>query len=416
MESVQNLKSNLESAGSGLLICNGKPEEVIPELARAYSAETVYWHEEATQEELEVEWAMEDALNELGVSFRTFWGSTLFHADDIPFGTDKIPDVFTTFRKKTEKHSRVRAEIPVPDNLPPLPVGLKITGDAPSVISNGKGAASNAKGVLDFRGGETEGLKRLHRYFWEGDCLRTYKETRNGLLGADYSSKFSPWLANGCLSPRRVYSEIKRYENERVANESTYWLIFELIWRDYFRFVFLKHENKLFQLQGIGDGEIGWKNDRRLFDAWAEGKTGIPFIDANMRELRETGFMSNRGRQNVAGFLSKNLKVDWRMGAEYFESMLIDYDVCSNWGNWAYISGTGNDPRNRFFDVPAQAKRYDPAGNYVRHWLPALRDVPSEFIHEPHTMDKAKQMESGIRIGEDYPHPLSKTSKTRPDL
>ena len=121
------------------------------------------------------------------------------------------------------------------------------------------------------------------------------------------------------------------------------------------------------------------------FEKWANGETGIPFVDANMRELNQTGFMSNRGRQNVASFFVTELKLDWRMGAEYFESKLIDYDVASNYGNWMYVAGVGNDPRDRYFNIILQAKRYDSEGAYVKLWLPELTELDSSVIHHPWT-------------------------------
>lgn len=156
--------------------------------------------------------------------------------------------------------------------------------------------------VLQFKGGEHEAFDRLKHYLWKTDLLATYKETRNGLLGADYSSKFSPWLANGTLSPRKIYHEVKSYEEQRKKNNSTYWLIFELIWRDYFRFSAWRFGDKIFKAGGIQDKNRNWETNRKNFDKWANAETGIPFIDANMRELNHTGFMSNRGRQNVASF------------------------------------------------------------------------------------------------------------------
>ena len=160
-------------------------------------------------------------------------------------------------------------------------------------------------------------------------------------VGADYSSKFAPWLALGCLSPRYVASQCSLYEQKRVANKSTYWLVFELLWRDFFRFFGVKHGNSIFKLDGtLGHEAHGshpnsrrWSFDKRHFQAWKDGKTGYPLVDANMRELAATGFMSNRGRQNVASFLAIDLSMDWRYGADHFESLLLDYDICSNWGN-----------------------------------------------------------------------------------
>lgn len=265
----------------------------------------------------------------------------------------------------------------------------------------------NSRGVLDFKGGETTGKERVKNYFWQQDCLRVYKETRNGMLGANYSSKLSPWLALGCLSPRYIYEQVKEYEYQRVKNQSTYWLLFELVWRDYFRFICQKHGNKVFHKSGLQGVAIPWKEDWVTFQKWQEGKTGFPLVDANMRELLTTGFMSNRGRQNVASFLTKNLGINWQMGAEWFESLLIDYDVCSNWGNWNYIAGVGNDARGfRYFNIPKQAKDYDPEGKYVKYWLPELSKVPTPKVHEPWKLLPVEQDRFGVRIGVDYPQPI----------
>jgi deoxyribodipyrimidine photo-lyase len=227
------------------------------------------------------------------------------------------------------------------------------------------------------------------------------------MLGADYSSKFSPWLALGCLSPRYVADRVKRYERDRLANDSTYWLIFELLWRDFFRFVAMKYGDRLFAKSGLQGKNIPWRLDWEKFQKWQVGMTGYPLIDANMRELAATGFMSNRGRQNVASFLTKNLGIDWRMGAEWFESLLIDYDVCSNYGNWNYTAGIGNDARDfRYFNIPKQSKDYDPKGSYLKHWLPELLSIPASKIHEPWKLAREQQQWYGIAIGKDYPAPI----------
>ncbi|HEY9761399.1 MAG TPA: DASH family cryptochrome, partial [Trichocoleus sp.] len=269
------------------------------------------------------------------------------------------------------------------------------------------------RAVLRFVGGETVGLQRLHHYLWEGDHLKTYKETRNGMLGGDYSSKFSPWLALGCLSPRRIYEAIQRYEESRIRNESTYWLVFELLWRDYFRFICSKHGNRIFYPSGLQGLAIAWKQDLERFNLWCRGETGFPLVDANMRELAATGFMSNRGRQNVASFLTKNLGIDWRMGAEWFESLLIDHDVCSNYGNWNYTAGVGNDARGfRYFNILKQAKDYDPSGDYVKHWIPELTQVPVKKVHTPWELQSVEQKRFGVRIGIDYPRPILDLEKS----
>ena len=136
------------------------------------------------------------------------------------------------------------------------------------------------------------------------------------------------------MSPRYIAKECRRYEETRVANKSTYWVVFELLWRDFFKFFALKHGDAIFYQGGTVGSDKKWGLDKRHVQAWKEGRTGYPLVDANMRELAATGFMSNRGRQNVCSFLAIDMNQDWRYGADYFESVLLDYDVHSNWGNW----------------------------------------------------------------------------------
>ena len=242
----------------------------------------------------------------------------------------------------------------------PLP-GMKELGFQPF--------ETDPRSAFPFRGGEKAALERLNYYFWESQKLSYYKKTRNGLVGTDYSSKFSPWLANGSLSARTIYQQVRKYEKQVRKNQDTYWLIFELIWRDYFKYISLKHGNKIFFEGGIKDRNYNWGHSDEKLQKWIEGRTDCDFVNANMLELGETGWMSNRGRQNVASYWAKEWEQDWRTGAAYFESLLLDYDVHSNWGNWMYNSGVGNDPRDRKFNTSLQAERYDPSGKYRRTWL-----------------------------------------------
>ena len=186
-----------------------------------------------------------------------------------------------------------------------------------------------------------------------------------------YSSKFSAWLALGCLSPKIIYHAIKKYEAQYCSNESTYWLIFELLWRDFFVWMMEKYPIQFFKMNGIKKTEIIFsKHDINLFERWKNGTTESDFINANMLELKLTGFMSNRGRQNVACYLCHDLKLDWRYGAAYFEEQLIDYDVSSNWCNWAYVAGVGNNPRGiSIFNIEKQANDYDKNKSYRNLWL-----------------------------------------------
>ncbi len=414
LESIRNLRKNIKALGSDLIVRVGKPEEILYELARKYKTSWIFCNRERTQEEVDVQNTLEQNLWSIGQEIRFSRGKMLYYTADLPFPVSHTPDVFTTFRKEVEKIVSIRPPFDVPQSLPALPESLE-PGEMPDLTTFGFSNEPEAepRSAFPFQGGEDTAVARLKHYLWETDHIKSYKETRNGLLGTDYSSKFSPWLSQGCLSPKLIYHELKKYEEERGSNDSTYWLFFELLWRDFFRLMGKKHGNHIFFKKGTkGTIDEPLKNDMSLFRLWAEGRTGIPFIDANMRELKATGFMSNRGRQNVASFLVKDLKVNWQIGAEYFESLLLDYDPCSNYGNWNYIAGVGSDPReNRYFNILSQAKRYDPKGEYVKKWLPELAGLPTEQVHRPDTLSEKKQLEFAIKLGADYPKAMVNTAK-----
>ncbi len=406
LECLADLRESLKAKGNDLVVRHGLPHDILPQIAEQVGADAFFVHDEPMSEEHA---ALESVLESLPepIEVQVPWGHTLFHLDDLGMPVDRLPEVFTAFRKKVEKRIEVRPPFPTPTALPPMPDGVD-PGEIPSLADLGvELLAVDPRRAMETHGGETRALARLDTYFWQGKHIETYKETRNGLLGADYSSKFSPWLAHGCLSPRHVYAEVERYQTDRVSNDSTCWMIFELLWRDYFRFWGLKHDDLLFHAGGPKRVEVAeWGATDLAFDLWTQGQTGIPFVDANMRELRLTGWMSNRGRQNVASFWTKILGGDWRQGAAWFERLLIDYDVTSNWGNWAYVGGVGNDPRDRYFNVITQAERYDPEAAFVKHWCPELSDLPAGLAHQPWKITDAEQQMYGFTPGTDYPKPI----------
>ncbi|CAN0860002.1 Cryptochrome DASH, chloroplastic/mitochondrial [Linum grandiflorum] len=381
VECLDDLRKNLMKMGLNLVIRLGKPEEIIPALATQFSAHTIYAHKETCSEELKVEKLVRSRA--ASSRLELVWGTTMYHLDDLPFDAHSIPDIYTQFRKSVEAKSAIRECLKLPLSLGPPPPAVEDWGTLPSIDLLGLQPQQVCKGMR-FVGGESAALARLHDYFWTKDLICTYKETRNGMLGSDYSTKFSPWLASGCISPRFIYKEVKRYELDRQANASTYWVLFELIWRDYFRFISIRYGNSIFQIGGPRNVEKQWSQDQRLFEYWRDGCTGYPLIDANMKELAATGFMSNRGRQIVCSFLVRDMGLDWRMGAEWFESCLLDYDPCSNYGNWTYGAGVGNDPReDRYFSIPKQAQTYDPEGEFVSYWLPQLQKLPKASRNIP---------------------------------
>eukprot|EP01082_Thalassiosira_pseudonana_P016439 g14700.t1 g14700 contig90:207447-209825(-) len=546
LEAVADLRSNLEKRGSGLVVAVGNPEEILATIATSAVESSgdngalinVVCQEEVCSEELTVDKAIRSSLakamkTKSKFNFETVWGSTMYDPETLPFdgGVFGIPDTFTPFRNKVEKICEIGAPLDCPkDEYLSLPKNVMSTGSALGSLLSGVNDANNKCSLkymptlfdlgynaediesvssvdsrtalpVNYRGGETFALQRVKDYIWDKNLLKVYFDTRNGMIGSDYSTKFAPWLALGNVSPRYIARECSRYEEQRVQNKSTYWVVlellirdhfkffakkhgdkvfyltgtigkqrgserkwgmdrkkiqawqdgmtgfplvdanmrelaatgfmsnrgrqnvasfltistywvvFELLWRDYFKFFAKKHGDKMFYLTGtIGKQRASgrkWGMDRKKIQAWQDGMTGFPLVDANMRELAATGFMSNRGRQNVASFLTIDMNMDWRYGGEYFEETLLDYDVHSNWGNWCSAAGMTGGRLNRF-NIVKQSKDYDFGGEYVRLWCPELKNVPDKYVHSPWEMSDEMMEECGVKIGHgrDYPSPI----------
>ncbi|MEO1032230.1 MAG: DASH family cryptochrome [Bacteroidota bacterium] len=366
IESIRDLKLQLDALNIDILVYHNTPEAIIPKLCSTYKVNAIYLQKEWTQEELDDEIAVKSKLS--SIEWHSIYNQFLYHPDDVNFEIDKTPQVFTVFRKKLEKYVPIREEVQTRKQSEEHRIDNNTS--IPSLADLGfEDFLPHPHSAFPFKGGEGEALKRLEDYMFNTKKLGVYKKTRNGLVGVDYSSKFSSWLANGSISARTIYWKVKQFEQEHFKNQSTYWLIFELIWRDYFKYIAIKHGNHIFKLGGILQKDYIWSTNASQIEQWVNGETPSDFVNANMIELKETGWMSNRGRQNVASYFAKELKLDWRIGASYFESLLIDYDVHSNYGNWMYVAGVGNDPRDRKFNVQLQAERYDTSGTFRRLWL-----------------------------------------------
>lgn len=366
LETVTDLKTQLAKLNIDLLVYQAAPEDIISEIVSTNNVSDIYLQNDWTKDEMATETAVQSLIQD--VKFHKYYNQLLYHPDDINFEIDNLPQVFTVFRKKLEKYVDIQEESVIES----LSTSNRIENNTqiPTLQDLGfENFETHPNSAFTFKGGETAATERLNHYFFNTKKLGFYKKTRNGLVGLDYSSKFSPWLANGSISARTIYWQVKKFEKEHVKNQSTYWLIFELIWRDYFKYVSLKHGSQIFKLEGILKKDYDWSTNKNLIEKWINGETQSEFVNANMIELKETGWMSNRGRQNVASYFAKALKLDWRIGAAYFESLLLDFDVHSNFGNWMYVAGVGNDPRDRKFNVDLQAERYDTNRKFRRLWL-----------------------------------------------
>ena len=378
------LEAELHQRGSHLLVVIGTPQQVIPQLVAQFNLDQVLTLAEIAPDE---QAQVVQVAQQLGpIALQQLPANNLLRSEELPFSLDQLPSVFSQFRSLVEERLHVFQPRHAPQRLPVLPDGaLALMQPLPTLSQLGLGEPlSVSSSAFPFSGGEPAALARLRDYLWKTQGVRQYKDTRNGMLGTEYSSKFSPWLANGSLSARRVIAELRRHEAQYKRNDSTHWLWVEMLWRDFFRWTLLRHGSALFKAGGLKAGADTVQPLDQRFQDWSRGRTGMPLVDANMRELAATGFMSNRGRQVVASYLINDLQQDWRHGAAWFEEHLIDYDPASNWGNWAYLAGVGNDPRqNRVFNALRQARMYDPDAQYVSLWLPELRDVPQALRHTP---------------------------------
>ena len=377
-----------------------------------------------------------------------------FNSRDIPFDkpTD-LPDVFTSYRKSVEPlRDAPRKEIPAPQSLLPAPsfipsqsgpfsipdsydsfesALLKPLNNQP-LLPKPPSYPSNAESAHPFHGGATTGLERI-RSLIKTASMTHYKDTRNGMIGTDFSTKLSAWLALGCITARQVHWQLISFEDgtntafkgiegfNKGENKGTAAVRFELLWRDYMRLCTRKFGPRLFRVEGFrNDSSYPWKTPgskgsgpevEQTFDRFLRGTTGTGLIDASQRELYLTGYTSNRARQNVASYLAKHLGINWKLGAEWYESMLVDYDLSSNWGNWQYVAGVGNDPRGeaRVFNPIKQSNDYDREGKYVRMWVEETRklDNPQE-VFQCWKVDSQRRSEVGLDGNEGCESPLVK--------
>lgn len=370
LNAIIDLHNSLKSIGGVLFVRHGKAINIFKEITQKNNIQKVYTKKQVGFEEKTLNEELKNYLFSVGVDFQEYSTSTLYHPSDLPFSMSTIPTVFSKFRKLTEKESTVRLPLRKPNAI----LCPKEKNDFPPKLKF-KNSYDLLSPSLPVLGGEKYALEHLKRYLFESKSILHYKKTRNELFGLEFSSKLSPWLALGCLSPKFIYHQIKAFEREFHANESTYWLVFEILWRDFFRFCFKKHPTEYFKKHGI-IGSSSNKNqiNIEIINDWINGNTQNQFVNASMNELKSTGWTSNRMRQIVASYFIHDLKQDWRIGASYFEYILIDYDVSSNWGNWAYIAGVGNDPRaGRKFNLEKQEDLYDKEKRYQTIWLSQLK-------------------------------------------
>jgi deoxyribodipyrimidine photo-lyase len=455
LESVDDLGQSLRSIGGELMVRQGSPARIIPEIIQELGATEVYWNEEPGIYEQHLSKQVFTAIRQRfpNVRIQTSMQYTLYHPEDLPFGEQewekfaqpnkqrskkkknkrsspsperrKLPDgqiditperwkgmsrIMGDFRRAAREKTGPRSCLPAPvrlqtteplpafDDIPTLETLLQplllTSAERPilglshatiqEVIANAQARQESSDPAVH-RGGERAALDHLQ------DFCANHAGTAGRNLACVYdhqSMHISHFLAFGCLSPRKVV------EQAQTHGKDCSWIISHITMRDFFLYTCLASQHQFYRLTGIpvskkASKSVIWKslddaNTKLCWERWALGKTGLPLIDAAMKELNQTGYCSNRVRQNAASLLTKDLGIDWRAGAECFQFLLEDHCVGANWGNWLYFSGVGPDPKQRHFRTVSQALRYDPEGSYVRQWLPELTVASHEGDEDAH--------------------------------
>ncbi len=399
LESLTDLDGQLAERGARLVIRHGPPERELPALAGETGASEVHLSGDPSPYEATRGRRVRAALERAGVTGHAHPGISV--VDDvraIRTGQGRPYTVFTPFYRNWEGVTR-RTVLD-----PPKRIGMPVRtrhGRVPSLASLGLEQEVTEPAA----GGESAGLARLAG-FLDG-VVRDYHSSRDQ-AGADASSRLSPYLRFGCLSPRAVEDQLPG--GTAAAAEGAEAFRRQLCWRDFYQHVLVHHpENARQEFQSRYRGTLRWAAGDGEFTAWTEGRTGFPLVDAGMRQLRREGWMHNRVRLLAGSFLTKDLGIDWRRGEDWFMRMLLDGDQASNNGNWQWIASVGVDPQpafRRIYNPSLQQERFDPDGSYVRRYVPELARVPDEYLAEPWRMPGPEQERAGCRIGRDYPGPI----------
>ena len=401
-DALENFKQGLDGKeGKGLVIRKGKPLQQLKNIVKEVDADAVYYNRDYTPYSRERDEKVEEGLD---VPVKTFKDLVMFEKEEILTNSGTPYKVYTYYSKKWFKKEKRR-----PQEVDEYEVPKVGSEEIPSLKELGFEEPQDFEWLWDpSREGAKDRIEAFKDEIWNYDENRDY-------AWKDSTSKLSPHLKSGTVSIREVFWEAERLK-ARNPNDDTEGIKTwqeELAWRDYYFQILWNYPHEVDEpfMEKYRDNEPNWETKEQApekWEAWVEGKTGYPFVDAGMRQLKKTGFMHNRLRMVVTNFSCKDLWLDWRDVHDYFSKIFVDAEISAMVGGiqWSYSIGTDAQPYFRVFNPISQGQDYDPDGEYIRKWVPELRDVPDEHIHEPWKMNKLQQQDCGVIIGEDYPEPI----------
>ncbi len=397
IDGLHDLNDSLLRTGGGLLIREGNPERVLPAILEDTQAEGVYFARSYDPERIASDVTLRNVLEACGKQVVEFHDNVLFPSGEIKTGQGTPYSVYTPF-----KNACLSKLLDIP---PPLPA---ITHIKTPVRETSIYLQHHPRGVVTIAGGESAAMRAMSKFI--GEKIDEYTTSRD-LLALDGTSRLSHHLASGSLSVRVLYHELTKQNHS--GGVQTY--LNELLWREFFYHVLWNFPHVRQGAFKRNFDQLRWTGTEEWFEAWCEGKTGYPVVDAAMRQLQSEQWMHNRARMIVASFLTKDLHIDWRRGERFFLDHLADGDNALNNGGWQWSAGTGTDaqPWFRIFNPVLQGKKFDPQGIYIRRYIPELAHVPDAYIHTPWKMSKAEQDAVRCRLGKEYPFPVVDHEKER---
>lgn len=404
--SLEALSAELEKLGAALILRRGAATEIIPALADETNAAHVFWNRRYFPGHLETDKKLKSKLTEAGVNVETFNGSLLREPWELKTGSGGPYRVFTPFWKALKQVGPARTDTEAnPRKLETKKA--KVKSDRLEEWALLPTKPDWAKGFEPvWTPGEAGARESLRNFL--NDDINDYKDGRDR-PDKDYTSRLSPHLAFGEISPLQIWRATQAKISEGCISDSAAdKFLSELCWREFCYCL-------LFYNEGLPEtplreefADYPWRNDKKGLAAWRKGETGYPIVDAGMRQLWRTGWMHNRVRMITASFLIKDLLIRWQEGEAWFWDTLVDADLANNSSGWQWVAGCGADaaPYFRIFNPVTQGEKFDPDGAYVREFVPELKEMPAKHIHAPWKAPDDVLDKAGVKLGKSYPHPI----------